>query len=204
MRLDVDFVLYASIVIACLIPLYIYRKKVFSSVLKKNDISLFIRDIKKHMQVEHPKIKIDYAIIDKTKDENNIEVRQTIIVEDIVSQFFYYEYEKKTQSDIQREKHWQGYEERSISNDKYPNDWPIRKDFAWKRDNGSCNRCGTKIQLEDAITVFVKDIKDGGGYNFENIIILCSDCNKTINSQNPKNSISSLQLNEKLMIYVQG
>ena len=32
---------------------------------------------------------------------------------------------------------------------------------------------------------------------------LCSDCNKILNSTNPKNTISSLSLNDKLMLFVQ-
>lgn len=204
MHLDIEFVIYSSIIISCLIPLYIYRKKVFAFAYEKGDISLFVKDLKRHMKNEHPKINFDYSIIDKTKNEKDIRIRQTIIVENIVNQFFFFEYSKKTQKDIQREKHWSGYEEKSKSNDKYPNDWAIRKDFAWKREEGRCDRCGNKVPLDNTFTTFVKDIKDGGGFNFENIIILCVDCNKVINSQNPKNTISSLNLNEKLMLYVQS
>lgn len=202
MQLDIDFIFYSSIIILFLIPLYIYREKVFAFVYKKGDISLFVKDVKLHMQNEHPKIKIDYSIIERTKDEKDIRIRETLIVEDIVSQFFFYNYTKNTQSDISRDKHWSGYEEKSKTNEKYPNDWPIRKDFAWKREEGKCNRCGNKITLDNTFTTFVKDIKNGGGYNFENIIILCSDCNKVLNTQNPKNTISSLALNEKLMFFV--
>lgn len=58
------------------------------------------------------------------------------------------------------------------------------------------------FKTRDVFTTFAKDISQGGGYNFENIIILCSDCNKVLNSTNPKNSIASLQLNDTLMKFV--
>lgn len=204
MNLDIEFVIYSSIIIACLIPLYVYRKKVFKFIYKTGDISLFVNDLKIHMQKEHPKIKFDYSIIDKTKNEKDIRIRETLIVEDIINQFFSYEYTKKTQSDIDREKHWPGYVEKSKTNDKYPNDWPLRKSFVFKRDNGRCNRCGHQLSIDNMITSFVKDIQNGGGYNFENIVSLCSDCNRILNSKDPKSTIRSLNINEKLMIFVQS
>ena len=204
MILDNTFVIYSSLLIACLIPLYIYRQKVFSFAYKTGSLEFFIQDLKTHMLKNYPKISFDYAIIEKTKDEKDIRIRETLIVEDIINQFFYYEYEKNTQKGISRDKLWTGYEEKSFSNPKTPIDWQERRDLAWQRDKNKCNRCGTQIKLEDVFTTFAKDIAKGGGYNFENIIILCSDCNKVLNSKNPKSSIASLHLNDDLMKYVQG
>ena len=204
MKLDYTFVIYSSLLIACIIPLYIYRQKVFSFAYKTGSIEFFIQDLKTHMQNNHPKIPFNYSIIEKTKNEKDIRIRETLIVEDIISQFFYYKYEKNTQKGIPREKLWTGYEEKSFSNPKTPMDWQERRELAWQRDKNKCNRCGTKIKLEDVFTTFAKDIAKGGGYNFENIIILCSDCNKVLNSKNPKSSIASLHLNDTLMKYVQG
>lgn len=155
------------------------------------------------MQKNYPKINIEYsAIIEKTKNELNLGIRETLIVEDVVKQFFNFEYSKKTQNSIPKEKIWVNYEEKSVSNPKHPSDWPLRKDFAWRRDNKCCNRCGNTLDLKDSYTNFVKEIKDGAGYNLENIITLCTDCNKIINSTNPKSTISSLVLSDKLMSFV--
>jgi 5-methylcytosine-specific restriction endonuclease McrA len=156
------------------------------------------------MSKHHPKIKIDYSIIEKTQNEQEFKVRETLIVENVINQFFNYNYQKETQETVPSNKLWTNYIEKSKSNPKYPNDWSQRKDMAWKRDNKSCNRCGDKISLESVYTNFVNDIKNGGGYNLENIIILCSDCNKIINTINPKNTLSSLDLNDSLMIYVKS
>ncbi len=203
MILDIDFIIFSSLMVACLIPLYIYREKIFSPKrVNNNDFRLFLKDLKLYMQKNHPKIDFDYSIVEKTKSEVNSEIRESLIVEDIVNQFFNYTYLVKTQNGFSREKHWINYEEKSKSNAKYPSDWMLRKEFAWKRDNKCCNRCGNILNLDETHTSFVKDIKDGGGYNLENIVSLCIDCNKIINSTNPKNTISSLVLNDKLMVFV--
>lgn len=204
MVLDYSFTIYSSLLIACLIPLYIYRQKVFPFAYKTGPLEFFIQDLKSHMQKHHPKMIFDYSIIEKTKNEKDIRVRETLIVENIISQFYYYSYEKNTQKGIPREKLWTNYEEKSFSNPKTPNDWQERRELAWMRDENKCNRCGTQIKLDDVFTTFAKDIAKGGGYNFENIIILCSDCNKVLNTKNPKNTIASLNLNDQLMKYVKG
>ncbi|MBP9490378.1 MAG: HNH endonuclease [Aliarcobacter sp.] len=203
MRLDIDFIIYSSLLIACLLPLYVYREKIFSPKYKNNGgFPLFLKDLKFYMSKHFPKINIDYSIVEKTENELNIELRETIIIENVVEQFFNFLYEKNTQVSFPREKQWINYEEKSKSNPKYPSDWALRKEFAWKRDNKCCNRCGTTLTLKETYTSFIKDINDDGGYNLENIIVLCVDCNKILHSTNPKSTISSLVLNDKLMTFV--
>ncbi len=203
MNLDISFNIASGLLILCLLPLYIYRKQILKKFTKSDSFHLFVNDVKSYMSKYHPKIQIDYSIIEKIKIEENTIIRENIIVENILQQFFDYPYKKKTQKSIPKEKLWATYIEKSISNQKYPNDWAQRKEFAWKRDNKSCNRCAKILTLDNTFSTFAKDIKDGGGYNFENIIILCSDCNKILNSTNPKSTISSLILNDKLMSFVE-
>ena len=203
MILDMTFVLFAGLIVLALIPLYIYREKVFPFIYKDNNtFDLFVRDLQVHMKKEHPVINFDYSIIEKTKDEKNIRLRETLIVEDIVAQFFNYKYTKRTQSLISKENLWTGYDEKSKSSTKLPSDWKQRKELAWRRDNQRCNRCKTVCSLDNSFTNFAKDIEKGGGYNFENIITLCSDCNRILNSTNQKRTISSLNLNDTLMRFV--
>ncbi len=204
MVLDITFIILSSLIILSLIPLYIYRKQIFKSAYKKGQIDLFIKDLKLHMKTHHPRITISYSIIEKTIHEKDIRIRETLIVENVLNQFFNYKYEKETQIDIKRENHWPTYEDNSKSNSKVPIDWQKRKEFSWKRDNGKCNRCGQEINIKDTITVFVKDIQNGGGYNFENLINLCSDCNKITHSKNANSTISNLLLNDKLMFFVES
>lgn len=204
MLLDINFSIASGLLIACLLPLYIYRKKIFTKYKSGGTFHLFVKDLKLLMNQHHPKIKIDYSIIDKTENEKNIQLRETLIVENIIQQFFDYPYKKQTQEAVPKDKLWANYMEKSVSNAKYPNDWLQRKELAWKRDNKCCNRCGDKIALDNAFSIFVKDIKDGGAYNFENIIILCSDCNKIMNSTNAKNTISSLAINDRLVLFIKA
>ncbi len=205
MILGIDFVIIAGLLTLCLVPLYIYREKMFSPKHQKDDgFYLFLMDLKNHMKQHHPKINIDYSIIEKTKNEEKFILRETIIVEHIIEQFFDFKYEKRTQSEFPRDKYWGGYEDKSKSNAKYPIDWSQRKEYVYSRQNKSCDRCGEKLLLSTSHTVFVKEPSEGGGYNLENVIILCSDCNIILNAKNPKNAISSLSLNDKLMIFVKS
>lgn len=205
MNLDnIEFLISSTILIGAIIPLYIYRKQIFKFAYKKGDLETFLKDLKLHMSKDHPKIRFEYGIVQKTKDEKDIRIRQTLIVEDIINQFFNYEYIKKTQKTVSSDKLWTGYKEKSKSNPKVPNDWTQRRKLAWERDNQCCNRCGCKTKFEDSHSCFVKEIENGGGYNLENIIVLCSDCNKILNSKNPTSTIASLQLNDRLMIFVES
>lgn len=203
MVLDLDFVIYSTLLVLSLIPLYIYRERIFKFKYKNGgNFDLFIKDLKLHMQKHHPKIPIDYSIIGKTIDEKNLKLRETLIVENVVQQFFYFSYDRKTQKSVPREKLWQNYEEKSISNVKMPSDWIQRKELAYYRDNKCCNRCGDPLpSVNDAYTIFIKEIEKGGGYNLENIAILCSDCNKILNSKNEKQTLHALTLNDKLLIF---
>jgi hypothetical protein len=203
MNLDVSFVIASSLLVAAVIPLYIYREKVFPFIYKGGDFNNFIQDIKLHLKKEYPKVKFDFNIaIEKTNDEKNIKVRETLAVDELIKQFFDMPYEKRTQGTVAKEKLWSSYMEFSKSNPKYPNDWSRRKELSFSRDKGKCDRCGTSIKLTNSSTSFVKDIHDGGGYNLENIIILCSDCNSIVNSKNPVSTIHNLQLNDHLLKFV--
>lgn len=204
MVLDIKFIILSSILIGAIIPLYIYREKIFAFAYKKGDIEIFIRDIKLHMKKEHPRINFDYSIIEKTKDEKDIRIRETIIVEDIVAQYFNYDFAKRTQGTVSKDKLWTNYEEKSKSNTKSPSDWQQRRELAWNRDHKKCNRCGIETKLNDSASIFVKELNDGGGYNVENIITLCSDCNRIIHSKNHKNTMATLTLNDKLMVFVES
>ena len=57
--------------------------------------------------------------------------------------------------------------------------------------------------LNDVYTSFVRPIKEGGGFNFENILTLCIDCNKVLDSNLQKSaSINSLKLYDELLGFI--
>lgn len=201
MILDIEFVIYSCLLLSSILPLYVYRKTIFKKYYStsSDNFDLFLKDIKIYMEKNYPKIKIDYSIVQKTKNEQNIELRKSLLIENLIEQFYNFDYKKETQKSISKDKLWVGYDEKSKSNPKPPSDWIQRKDMAHRRDNRVCDRCGHMLlTTSDVYINFVKDIENGGGYNFENLICLCVDCNKILNSKNPKGTISSLSINDKL------
>jgi hypothetical protein len=184
MILDTDFIIIGSIIIILLIPLYIYRKKVYSFFTRQGDFETFEENIKNYLHTYYPKIEFDYSIIQKTKMEKDAKLRQILVIEDLVSQFFDFEYELETQKCIHKDFLWSTYEQNCKPiKEKLPNDWSKRKEFTYRRDNCKCKRCGLNIELIDAQIILIRPLANGGGYNFENLITLCSDCNKILNSQ---------------------
>lgn len=202
MNLIISILLLFILLLSFVAFLYFYRKKTTPIKYKNNeDLDLFLRDLKLYMQHHHPKIDINYNAIEKIKNEDNLDIKEVLIIENIVEQFINFKYSKTTQKALPRDNYWANYLEKSVSA-KLPNDWLLRKEYAWRRDNKCCNRCGKNIELKESHTIFVNDIANGGGYHLENIITLCVDCNKILNANNSKSRISSLPLSDKLLMLV--
>ncbi len=195
--------LYIFIFIILAILLYFFLKKTSFVNDSNSKFEFFIKSIKLYMKRYHPKIDINYGIVDLSKNEKNIKVRQTVIIDDIANQFYNYKFIKTTQKAIAKEKLWPTYIDNPPTS-SYPNDWLQRKEFAYSRDNKSCTRCGQGLSsLNDVYTSFVRPIKEGGGFNFENILTLCIDCNKVLDSNLQKSaSINSLKLYDELLGFI--
>lgn len=201
MILDVKFVLIGFLLIASLIPLYIYRREIYKKINKKGNIKAFLKDVEIYLKSNHPRINFDFSIISKYKNEKDIHVQEALIIEDFINQFVNYEYELTTQNPVAKEKLWSSYDMNSkvVSEEKRPNDWARRKETAWNRDHGKCNRCGTKTKLVDAQILLARQTKDGGGFNLENLVVLCSDCSKVIRTANKQKIGKDLNISEKLI-----
>ncbi len=206
MVLDLKYILIGFLIIGSIIPLYFYREAIYRRLYKKGSIKAFMKDCEIYLVSNHPKIPFDFNIEEKYQDEKDIRVKETLIVEDFVNQYLEYEYELTTQTSLPKESLWGGYEANSrlVKDNKRPTDWARRKEAAWNRDNGKCNRCGTKTKLVDSQALLAKQMKDGGGFNLENIVILCSDCAKVIKSENKQRTAKDLNLTYKLMKKVEG
>lgn len=199
-----EILIYTLSFLSILAFIFFFLKK--SKKLKKSDnkFEFFLKNIQLYIKRYHPKIEINYKIVELSKDEKNLKIRQTLIIQDIVNQFYNYNFIKKSQEPIPKEKLWPTY----IDNPKcssYPNDWLQRKEFAYTRDNKSCKRCGKNLlNLNEVYSSFVRPIKDGGSFNFENILTLCSDCNKILDSNLEKSSlINSLKLYDDLLKFIE-
>ncbi|NQY95178.1 MAG: HNH endonuclease [Campylobacteraceae bacterium] len=157
-------------------------------------------ELKKLLIEDHPLIRFNFSIVEKTLNENNPKTRQILIVENILSQFAEFEMFITTQNTVDKEFLWQTYENDSIpKKDKLPKDWFRRKDTTWKRDNCKCTRCGFKITLNDAQLHIVKEIKNGGTYHFENLLTVCNDCYRILNTDNLGKTVKYLNITESLM-----
>lgn len=203
MVLDLRFVIAGFLIIFALIPLYIYRKTIFKHFYKGGNIKAFMRDMNLILKQDYPKIPFNFNILSKYEDEKDIRTKEILIVENFVRQFCNYEYELNTQASVPREKLWSSYDKNCAlqKDNKYPNDWNQRKEAAWSREK-RCNRCGTKIKLVDAQTLLAKQMKNGGGFNLENIVILCHDCSRIIKSTNIEKTAKDLHILDRLMISV--
>lgn len=201
MNLDIKFVFFGFIIIFALIPLYIYRKEIYKRFAKKGNIKIFVKELDAYLSYHHPRINFEFSILERIDKDEDYRTNQILIVEDMVRQFAYYEYELSTQTGIAKSKLWSGYEQGSLlqKDNKLPNDWSKRKEAAWSRDGGKCNRCGTKIDVADANALLAKQMKNGGGFNLENIVILCNDCARVIKSSNIDKTRKDLNILDNLM-----
>lgn len=201
MKLELEFIIYGSIIILILIPLFIYREKVFYRFYKTGNIQTFLRNIDSYLTLQYPKIYFNYNIVEKVADEKDIRIKETLIVENLVKQFADYEYELRTQKSVPKNQLWNNYDKNSklIKDNKLPIDWIQRKEAAWVRDDNKCNRCGTKVKLLDAHILLAKQMRNGGGFNLENIVIVCSDCNRVVKSSNIAKTVRNLHILDNLM-----
>ncbi len=201
MILEVDFIVAALVIIALLLPLYIYRKKIFKRFYKEGSSSEFIKDIYTSIKSNYPKAQIDFSCIKKHFTEKDIERQQVLISEELANQFANYPYELKTQPSIPENHLWSSYQQNSKlkKDNKFPVDWSQRKELAWLRDKKQCNRCGISISINDANALLVKQMKHGGGFNLENIVILCNDCSRIVRTTNPDRLARDLQFMDNLL-----
>lgn len=201
MKLDIQFIVYGLIIIAGLVPLYIYREKIFNKFYKTGDIKRFIKDLEIYLNVHYPKISFDYILMPNVESEKDIRIKETLIVEDLIKQFANFEYELKTQANVTKDKLWKGYDSNSklLKDNKLPIDWSQRKEAAWIRDNNKCNRCGFRTKLMDTNILLAKQMRNGGGFNLENIVVLCSDCSRIIKSANVEKTSRDLHILDNLM-----
>ena len=200
-----QFLILVLIFLLIITLVYFLMKRSKVVVKKDEPLDVFIKAIELYMDKNHPKININYKHIELPKEEKSLSIKQTLIVENIIEQFYEHEFLIKSQESIPKDKLWPSYTYNSQRN-SYPNDWIKRKELAYMRDSRCCKRCGQELaSLNEVYTSFVRPIKDGGGYNFENIIILCSDCNRILESDSQKASvINSLKLYDNLLKFIGG
>lgn len=80
MKLGLDYIISSSIIIAAIIPIYVYRKNIFSFAYKTDGFTDFVKELKNYLKRTYPKFTFDFSIIGKTTDQQDVRVRQSLIV----------------------------------------------------------------------------------------------------------------------------
>jgi hypothetical protein len=193
MILGLDYTILSLIIISCLLPLYVYkyRKKVFKYYYDKNSFIPLLKDLRLYLKNNYSKINFDFSKID-LKKSNDLSI--LLFIEDITKQYINFEYIPKTQKSIPRDMLWGSYEKESIPQNNTSNNLLRRKEIVIKRDNYRCNRCGYPIKTDTSMLFLIKDVEKGGTYHFENLTVLCNDCNKIIHSENPEKLMNDLNI----------
>ena len=200
MILGLDYIFISSIIILSFIPLYIYRKKVFKFLYNKDDLLHFLKDLKNYTQITFPKIKFDFSKIDLSDKSLAPDIQKVLIIENILNQYIEFKFVKKTQINIKKELLWGSYELDSIpKKNSIPKDLSKRKELSLSRENHKCKRCGKSIKANSSMLLLIKAIENGGTYHFENLTVVCSDCNKIINSKNPSKLLKDLLIYDLLI-----
>jgi len=194
MILGLDYTILSLIIVSFLLPFYIYRKRVFKFYYNKNNGAYFLKDLQIYLKNNHPKINFDFSKIDKINKSNPANLSTLLVLENVAEQFINFEYIKRTQKAVSKDILWGSYEKESNPKNSTANNLLRRKEIVLRRDSYKCNRCGKPIKLDTSMLLLIKDIEDGGTYHFENLSVLCIDCNKIIHSQTPERLIKDLNI----------
>lgn len=169
---------------------------------KLDKITIFIGLVESYLKREHPNIVFDLSFYQKLKEEadtQNEQVEKTLIIREVVKQFSDFIWEKTTQKSLKKDLIWDGYGINSQPNKKVPIDFSRRKELVFFREEGVCNRCGHIIEkIERAYIVLAQSFEQNGGYNLENLILLCQNCHSTTTYNSSNFSEVYLKLREDL------
>lgn len=198
--LGADFSISGIILLTSIFIFIIYfRKRVFFFLYKKDNLDQFIIDVKEYLASSYPNFKFDYLFIHGL-DEKNPDAKKYLILDTLISQYTNKPYKAKVTNPLKTTL-WSSYVFYSkANNDKLPEDWMQRKNAILERENQKCQRCSKKINLKQSDIYLIKDIKNGGTFYLENLILLCHDCMK-IESKKKDPSIDTKNLDIKDNLY---
>lgn len=165
------------------------------------DLHFLINEIKIYIKNTYPNIQIDYQKIESMKNKTQLLAEDILIIEDIVMQFATQNIQMHPKFYVSKDQLWSGYDEMSVPlKGKMPKDFLKRKELAYKKYNGTCARCGQKLKISDAMTYLFRSLENGGSYHFENMAVVCYDCNKVLTTQEDMSKVMhSLQIYDYLI-----
>lgn len=198
MNLGIDFIISTSLLLLVLVPVYYYKEELKGLLKINKNFSTFTNSIEFFMYKRYPKIKIDYSIFNNSNKEQDLESRELLVIEDILKQFYKYEYKKRLKVRLTNDPLWKNYKENSRPSSVYPIDWSRRREKSWQLQKCRCERCGKPIKLSNSYTVFVIPLAEGGTYAVENLSTICEDCKTISTSNNLKSVLPELEIYEEL------
>jgi len=202
MELGLTYILITSFLIIVLVfPLFIYTAK-----RKQKERSLdikFAKQLKFFLRKRYPIYTFKFLKVSKDQSQNK-QIAQVLLVESLIKQFTNFDFKLQTQQGIQSDKLWENYQVNSqANNSRLPSDWRRRRELVWQRDEKVCKRCKRALEFDEVQIFFLKNIEDGGTYEFENMLGLCIDCFKILSA--PKETIAwqTLPLYDEMMDFVE-
>ena len=161
--------------------------------LKLDKFQLFLDLVNSYLKREYPSINFDLSFYKDKKEEDNLKVQKATLIAEVIRQFADFHWEKKTQKSVKKEILWSGYGVNSQPSKKIPQDFLRRKELVFFRDDGICNRCGNIMdKIQKSSIILAQESDENGGYNVENLILLCSSCYNL--TQNQDKSFSEIPL----------
>ena len=161
--------------------------------LKLDKFQLFLDLVNSYLKREYPSINFDLSFYKDKKEEDNLKVQKATLIAEVIRQFADFHWEKKTQKSVKKEILWSGYGVNSQPSKKIPQDFLRRKELVFFREEGICNRCGNIMdKIQKSSIILAQGSGENGGYNIENLILLCSSCYNL--TQNQDKSFSEIPL----------
>ena len=161
--------------------------------LKLDKFQLFLDLVNSYLKREYPSINFDLSFYKDKKEEDNLKVQKATLIAEVIRQFADFHWEKKTQKSVKKEILWSGYGVNSQPSKKIPQDFLRRKELVFFREQGTCNRCENVMdKIQKSSIILAQESDENGGYNVENLILLCSSCYNL--TQNQDKSFSEIPL----------
>ena len=167
--------------------------------LKLDKFQLFLDLVNSYLKREYPSINFDLSFYKDKKEEDNLKVQKATLIAEVIRQFADFHWEKKTQKSVKKEILWSGYGVNSQPSKKIPQDFLRRKELVFFREEGICNRCGNIMdKIQKSSIILAQESGENGGYNIENLILLCSSCYNLTQNQDKDFSEITLRIRDDL------
>ncbi len=179
--LGADFSISSMLLISLVVgTLFTFRRKIFFFLYKETDIDLFLKTLDEKLKTTYPKLTFDFRYLEKIKDEPNPDAKKYALIDNIINQYEAISYTPiHSKKLISANMLWSSYAFNSKNtNNKLPEDWLLRKNAIFERDEKTCQKCSKKMALKDSDILFIKPLEKGGDFYVENMLLVCNDCAK--------------------------